>query len=229
MKKISFLFAIVFIIFAFWFYQNQDTTLTQDNDYEEIQTDSRDQQQATNHHQQKNIPREMSKTDAHHEKPNEKMIPKKLSDAFSKQERQPSSLVNFFSDERIDINERAYLVSRTLRSIPSRRFNEDFGNVVYIQSGYTFFESSDQFNGLPTLFDSSQNSVVVLTGRVLLKNINQQQAQSLSSQFNTPLDSSMAHLNIYAIDLGAAVLDQASVFAQLDSELELIEGGVHAK
>ncbi len=229
MKKISFLFAIIFILLAFWFYQNQDITLTFSDDVEKIQTMDFEDQHVIADHKEKKIPHEKPKTNLYQEKLSEKVVPKQLSDAFSKQERQPSSLVNFFGDERIIINERGYLVSRTLRSIPSRRFNEDFGNVVYIQSGYTFFESTDQINGLPTLFDSAQNRVAVLTGRILLKNLNQQEAERLSSQLNLPIDTSMAHLNIFALDLGASVLDQNSVFGQLDSELELIEGGIHAK
>lgn len=229
MKKLSFLFVIVFILFAFWFYQNQDSTLTFSDDVEKNQTMDFEDQHVIADHKEKKIPHEKPKTNLYQEKLSEKAVPKHLSDAFSKQERQPSSLANFFSGEHIDINERPYLVSRTLRSIPSRRFNEDFGNVVYIQSGYTFFESSDQYTGLPTLFDSAQNRVAVLTGRVLLKNLSQQEAQKLSTQLNVTLDTSMVHLNIYALDIGPAVLDQVSAFGQFDSELELIEGGVHAK
>lgn len=229
MKKVGFLLVFVLLCFSFWYYQNNKTVLEVGITNEETQEDIRNFDNKVSLVNSKNFSHQKPGTDIVHKHKDQKHIPRNVHYSFSKQNRGPSSLINFFSDERVKINETDYLISRSLRSIPSRKFSEDFGSVVYTQSGHTFFETSDQYTGYPTLFDVSQNRVAVLTGRVLLKNMDQAKAERLASKLNTSLDLSMAHLNVFALDLGVDVLDQMQTLGDANAELEIIEGGVHVK
>lgn len=147
---------------------------------------------------------------------------------FNPKHRTPSSFRDYFSQDEVAIEERSYLVSYELRSIAGEVYDLSMGREVTRQNGHVFFEAESQNFGQPALFNVRNKSLALLTGRILLKNVSQEQALQLAADYGSVLDRSMEHLGLYAIEIGAPVI-QASQELGVSAELEMVEGRVHEK
>ncbi|MBH47379.1 MAG: hypothetical protein CME71_04345 [Halobacteriovorax sp.] len=160
--------------------------------------------------------------------PSERLKPKALGAEYSDKARGPSSIESYFHDEKVSIDGSPYLVSQTLRVLPSHLFDSRDGSVVTKISGYIFFESTNLSLGQPALFNERKKSLSILTGRLLLSNMNLEKAQSIASTIGAELDTSMAHLNVYALSYTSDVLALQNEVGQ-GSVAEIVHGVVHAK
>lgn len=141
--------------------------------------------------------------------------------------REPSSIENYFHDDIILIESREFLVSQTLRTLGNNEYDERDGQKIANLSGYIFYESSDISRGQPALYNQRSKAPAVLTGRVILKNISKEQAIHLAGQLNVALDTTMAHLGVFAI---VAPIDALETVRELGSSIsspEIIEGDIH--
>ncbi len=226
MKKIGiFIFFTALILSIFYFSKSRDLTNSlfsknTSKDKISVSLDSKSDDEG------KNIPSLSRKDDlSHNNNDNIKTVKKDIGQ-LNKQQRAPSSLLDFFSDDSYRFNHSSYLLSKRLRSIPSSVYNEDLGAVVFQDSGYTYFEGSEVSVGMPTLYDVNQKRVVLLTGRLILKD--HDLALQIARQYNSDVDLTMQHLNVFVVNLGPVVLEVYSSSNSL-MEIEMIEGGVHEK
>lgn len=159
---------------------------------------------------------------------NERILPKALRPGVVSKVREPSSLENYFHDEKVTIDGRPFLVSQTLRVLPKKRFDSRDGNAVTEISGYIFFESTNLSLGQPALFNEHKKSLAILTGRLLLPNSSLSRAQSIAQSLGAQLDTTMAHLNVYALSYTSDVLALQNEVGQ-GSVAEIVDGVVHVK
>tara|TARA_R110000868_G_scaffold159516_9_gene388418 strand:- start:8854 stop:9540 length:687 start_codon:yes stop_codon:yes gene_type:complete len=158
----------------------------------------------------------------------ERIRPKALSSTQVGKQREPSSIENYFHDDKVRIEGSSYLVSQSLRVLPVHEFDARDGSPVANISGYVFFESSNLGLGQPALFDERKRSLAILTGRLLLKAQSREQAQGIATKYGAILDTSMSHLNIYALSITSDVLTLQEEVGQ-GSFAEIIHGVVHEK
>lgn len=158
-----------------------------------------------------------------------KVISNKLSLKMKNKNRVPSSFEQYFSDETVQIDGHEFLISDGLRSLPVEQFNSDYGIAVSRLSGYVFYESNDSSFGQPALYQKENRSPVVLTGRVILKNISKEKALQIATKLNTNLDTSMAHLGVYAVKATNGALTVVKDLGKGISSAEIVTGGIYEK
>ncbi len=225
MKKISIFFILsALIITIIYSLSSIDESANKQSHHQAQYKDSKLEESVSKSDGKELLPKS-SKADLSHHKSYKRIDPKKSIDQLQKRERAPSSILSYFSEQKYNANQSVYLVSARLRSLPSSSFKQEYGDIVFENSGYTFFDAINSEFGMPTLYDENQKRVVLLTGRLILKDY--EAASSISQKYGADLDLSMQHLNLYAVDLGVDVLNAYAPSENI--ELEMIEGVVHVK
>lgn len=232
MKKWS--FALIFLaVIALYYYSTNDDLGVGDAGFEQVaQLPEKNQSLPKTAYDTAPTQKKQSHASL---KPNEvaialdKTVDSRVAAKFDPKARVPSSLTHYFSEDTVQINRRRYLISHELRSIKVEDYEGSMGNEVFRQNGHVYFESSSNSIGLPTLFNQRNRSVALLTGRVLVKNIDAAKARELAQKQGSRLDESMSHLGVYAFEVGSNVLEVVSEIGSQISEAEIFEGQIHEK
>lgn len=174
------------------------------------------------------------KTNAPQKSPSEvaiavdKTMDSQMAAKFDPKARAPSSLAAYFGQAQLQVNRRQYLVSHELRSLPVEQFENNMGQEIMRENGHVFFETHDNNIGYPSLLNVRSKSIALVTGRVLLKNISQAEANEIAARYGSELDLSMGHLGVYAFSAGSNVLEVAAELGT-NGELEIFEGRIREK
>lgn len=231
MKKWYIGLSLCFLVFALIVWQSDDEVQQQVGFEQKVESTKKQNASVAN----VSPVRSKNEQSVQSQKPNEvaialdKTIDSRVAAKFEPKNRTPSSLGNYFTEEVVRLGKRSYFISHELRSMNVEAYEASMGKEVFRQNGHVFFEAAGNNIGRPTLLNQRNRSIALLTGRIILKNIDLEKAKEIAQKQGSVLDESMAHLGIFAFESGSNVLETVNDLGVSISEAEIFEGSINEK